>query len=138
MCAIREQRHAAEPANVVVTQLAAVVEREKYVGVQRHGSFRSTHADFAGHAEMNQQRAFFGGRFPRLEVEQEKFSKAPDARDGAAGQVLFEQGRIVNEVRLAQAHAQDAPARQNLAQTARDSFDFWQLWHTSILLRRGK
>ena len=87
---IREQRHAAEPANVVVTQLAAVIEREKYVGVKRYGSFRRANADFARHAEMDQQRTFFRRRFPGLEVEQKKFSQTPNARDGAARQILFQ------------------------------------------------
>jgi hypothetical protein len=70
---IGEQRHAAEPANVVVTELAAIIEREKNVCVKRHRSIRRADADFASHAEMNEQRTFFRGRLPRLEVERKKF-----------------------------------------------------------------
>ena len=32
----------------------------------------------------------------------------------------------------------NAPAGQNFTQPACDSFDFWQFWHTSILLRWRK
>src|ERR1700733_11088311 len=94
--AIREQRHASESANIVVTKLAAIIESEEYVGVQLDGRLRRADADFAGHAEVNQQRTFFGGSFSRLQVQNQVFSQATDARECAARQILFQRRGIVN------------------------------------------
>src|ERR1700691_4818926 len=119
--AIREQRHASESANIVVTKLAAIIESEEYVGVQLDGRLRRADADFAGHAEVNQQRTFFGGSFSRLKVQHQIFSQAPDARKPAARQILFQRRGIVNEIRLAQTHAQNPAAGENLTQSTRYS-----------------
>jgi len=127
--AIRQQRHASESAHVVVAKFAAIIESEKHVRVQRYGSFWRADADFTGHAQMNQQRAQFRGSLARFQIEQQIFSQAPDARERAAGQILFQRRRIVNEIRLAQAHAQNAAARQNFPQSARYCFNFRQFGH---------
>src|ERR1700684_2089734 len=63
---LRGPRHAPESANIVVTKLAAIIESEEYVGVQLDGRLRRADADFAGHAEVNPQRTFFGAGFLRV------------------------------------------------------------------------
>src|ERR1700691_2649576 len=53
---IREHRHPAKTANIRVTKLEAVVEREKHMRVRRDGNFRRARYDLPRHAEMNQKR----------------------------------------------------------------------------------
>ena len=99
---------------IVVTQLAAVIEREKYVGVQLHGRFWRNTLICPVMPEMNQQRVS-----PRRAISarsrssNQKFSHAPDARESCCRASPFEQaaGSSIKSV-LPKRTLNDAPARQ--------------------------
>src|ERR1700722_2307390 len=66
-----------------------------------------------------------------FQLDHNKFAVTPHGRNLAAGQLQFQRGGIVNEVRLAQTHIQDALARQHRSQTAYYCLNFRQFRHTS-------
>jgi hypothetical protein len=59
-----------------------------------------------------------------FKLNDDKFTVAPHGDDAAAGKLQFERGRIIDEIRLAQPHVQNAPARQHRSQAANDCLDF--------------
>jgi hypothetical protein len=64
-----------------------------------------------------------------FEIQQEEFSKAAHRSDPATRQIPFDGRRIIDEIRLTQAHAKDALSRQHRLQSAGNGFDFWQFRH---------
>ena len=133
---IREHRHPAEAANVRVTKLPAVIQREKDVRVRRNGNFRRTGYDLSGHAEVNQKRRFVFASVRGFQLNEDKLSVTPHGDDSAARKLQLQRARIVDEIRFAQPDGQYAPARQHCTQTANDRLDFRQLRHISILRPR--
>ena len=133
---IREHRHSAKAANIRVTKFPAVIQRENHMRVRRNGNFRQAGHDLSGHTEVNQKRRFVFASVRGFKLNEDKFAVTPNGDDAAAWELQLQRGRIVDEIRLAQADVQDAPARQYCTQTANDRFDFRQLRHISILRRR--
>src|SRR5579872_1804909 len=95
--------------------------------------------ELSGHAEMNDQvkslrrgaadglrRAIF------LEEEYEELAAAADLNNAATWGVLFDCRGIVDKIRLAQANAEYAAAREQQLQAADDSFDFGKLRQVSL------
>ena len=58
---------------------------------------------------------------------------APDTCDQKTGQFPFNGGRIFDEIRFAQAHAENPASGQHGAETARNGFDFGKFRHIPIL-----
>lgn len=105
---IADNSYASEAANVRVTELAAVVEREKNVRVRDYGSLGWTDDELARHSQVNQQggAGVIGAR--GLKIEHEKFAVPSHGGDLAAGQGLLDGGRIVDEIRFAEANAEES------------------------------
>jgi hypothetical protein len=121
--------HASEAANVGVAELAAIIEREKNVSVRDYGSLGWTDDELARHSQVNQQRgaAVIGAR--GLKIEHEKFSVPSHGGDLAAGQGLLHGGGIFDEIRFAQANAEESSSGQDGSETARDGFYFGEFGH---------
>ena len=124
-----DDSHASEAANVRVAELAAVVEREKNVSVRDYRSLGRTDDELARHSQMNQQggAAVIGAR--GLKIEHEKFAVPSHGGDLAAGQGLLHGGRIVDEIRFAEANAEKSSAGQDGSKTSRDGFYFGEFRH---------
>ncbi len=124
-----QHAHATEATNVGVAQLAAIVEREKNVSVRDYGSLGRTNDELARHSEVDQQRGaaiiFAGG----LKIQDQKFSVSADCGDAAAREGLLQGGRIVDEIRLAEANAENSSAGQDSSQAARYGFDLGKFGH---------
>jgi len=96
------------------------------VGVRCNECFGGARQDLARHAEVDLQRELSISATSRaVEIEQQKFAEAAHRRNPAARQLPFDRCGIVDEIRFLQAHAEDAPSRKHLSQSAGDSFDFW-------------
>ena len=124
--------HASEAANVRVAELAAVIEREKNVSVRDDRSFGWTDDELPRHSQMNQQRgaAVIGAR--GLKIEHEEFAVPSHGGDLAAGQSLLHGGRIVDEIRFAEANAEESSSGQDGSKTACDGFYFGKFGHFAI------
>lgn len=120
---VRQDSHAAEAANVGVTQLATIIEGEEDMRVRARGRFGRVHDELAGHAEMNEQGEFTVAVARGSEFKDDEFSVAADLVDAPAGEIAFERDGIVDEVRLAEAHSHDAPAWQDGFQPAHYGLD---------------
>lgn len=129
----------AEAAGIGVAQLARVVEGQANMGVLGAWLRSRLGRDLSGHAQMNEQRCGGcvavggdGGITNRgRETQQHEFAVAFDRFDGSAWKVLLEVGRVVNEIRLAEANGNDAPAKYGAAKAAGDSFYFGKFGHTT-------
>jgi hypothetical protein len=124
-----QHAHAAEAANVRVAQLAAIVEREKDVSVRDYGSLGRANDELARHSQMDQQRgaAIIGAR--GLKIEHEKFSVSANGGDATAREGLLQCGRIVDEIGLAEANAENSSSWQDGSQAARNGFDLGKFGH---------
>ena len=129
LSAVGQHGHASEAANVGVAQLAAIVEQEKNVSVRDYGSLGRANDELARHSQMDQQRgaAIIGAG--GLKIEHEKFSVSANGGDAAAGEGLLQGGRIVDEIRLAQANAENSSAGQDGSKAARNGFDLGKFGH---------
>ena len=136
MRCIREHRHSAKAANVRVTKFPPIIQREKHMSVRRNGNLRRTGYDLPRHPEVDQKRRFVFVPIRGFKLNEDKFSMTPYCDDAAPRQLQLERGRIVDEIRLAQAHIQDAPSRQHRAQTTNDCLNFRKFRHFPILRRR--
>ncbi len=126
---VGDNPHASEAANVGVAELAAVVEREKNVSVRDHRRFSGANDKLTRHSQMNQQRGAGLIGTCRLEVQQEKFSVSANGGDLAARQSLLHGGRIVDEIRLAQADTEKSSSGQDGSQAARNGFYLGEFRH---------
>src|SRR5262249_10496189 len=63
------------------------------------------------------------------QAQQHEFSVALDGINAASGQMLFERGRIVDEISLAEPDCENAATENSLAQAARYGFDFGEFGH---------
>lgn len=130
--AIFDDAHTPEAANVGVTQLTAVVEKDKNVSVRYHRRFSRANDKLACHSQMNQQRRAAAVGAGGLEVEHEKFSVPPNRGDAATGQSLLHGGGIVDEIRLAEANAENSSSGQDGSQAARNGFYLGEFGHFAI------
>jgi len=64
-----------------------------------------------------------------LQLQQQKLPEAPHLGNSTSGQFALERRGIVNKIRFAQPHLEDAPPRQHGSQSPSDSFHFWQFRH---------
>ena len=135
---IREHRHSAKAANIRVTKFPAVIQREKHMRVRRNGNFRRARHDLPRHAEVDQKRRFVFAPIRGFKLYEDKFSVTPHGDDAATGELQFERGRIVDEIRLAQADVQDASSGQYCSKAADDCLNFGKLRHVPILRRRNQ
>lgn len=78
---------------------------------------------------MNQQRRAAADGARALEVEHEKFSVSSNCDDAATREALLEGGRILDEIRFAEANAENSPAGQCGSQAAGNSFYFGEFRH---------
>ncbi len=127
--AILDDSHASEAANVGVAQLTSVVEREKDVGVRDYRSFGWTDDELPRHSQMNQQSGagVIGAR--GLEIEHKKFAVPSNCDDATTGEALLEGGRIVDEIRFAEANAEDSSSGERGSQAARNGFYLREFGH---------
>ena len=98
-----------------------------------------TDGELTRHAQMNDQVKSFqrgaGGGLRCaifLEEKYEEFAAPANLNDAATWGVLFDCRGIVDEIRLAQANAEYAAAREQQLQAADDSFDFGKFGQVSI------
>ena len=135
----RNQSHTTEAPRVGVAKFAIVIQREPYVRVRRGRHRAGTDGKLPGHPEMNNQVKSFrrgadGGlrRGTLFEEKYEEFSAAANLNDATTWGVLFDCSGIVDEIRLAEADAEYAAAREQQLQAADDSFDFGKFGQGSI------
>lgn len=139
--AIGDDSHASEAANIGVAKLAAVVESEKDVSVRDDRSLGGADDELPRHSQMNQQRGAGAIGARGLKIEHEKFSVSADGRDLAAGQGLLEGGRIVDEIRFAEANAEKSSSGQGGSKAARDGFyfgEFRHFWNSTLAHCRSR
>jgi hypothetical protein len=127
--AILDDSHASEAANVGVAQLTAIVEREKDVSVRHHRRFRRANDKLTRHSQMNEQSGpdVIGAR--GLKVQHEKFSMSSNGDDATTREGLLEGGRIVDEIRFAEANAEDSSSGKCSSQAACNGFYFGEFGH---------
>lgn len=136
---LRNQSHPTEAPRVGVAKFAIVIQREPYMRVQRGRHCAGTDRKLPCHAEMNNQVKSFGlgvdgglRRGALFEEKYEEFAAALNVNDATTWGVLFDYSGIVDEIRLAQANAEYAAAREQQLQAADDSFDFGKFGQVSI------
>src|SRR5580658_3752415 len=116
--------HLAEAADVGVAEFAAVVQSKEDVGMRLDGRLGRAGYDLPGHSQMDQQREILRAVLRVFQFDDEKLSMPSHAVDPAAGQITLQCGRVLNEIRFAQAHSEDAPSGQDRAQTSNNCLDF--------------
>ncbi|MNT23308.1 hypothetical protein D3C72_1587250 [compost metagenome] len=128
----RLPEQAAEPARVVETQQAAVVQADVHVVVGAHGGVAGQHAQAAGHAQV-QHGAAQGG------IEQQVLGAPAHTLNRLAGQLGADLlGDRPAQVRAAQDHAVHAAAFQVRGQAATGGFYFGKFGHGGILASRPR
>jgi hypothetical protein len=122
-------RHAPKTPRIRVTQLAPVIEQETRVCMLFARLRSRMRRDVPCHPKMYKQgfrssfairsavrrRAAGPNSHGRHEPQQHEFSISLDGRNLSSGQVPFQRGRIINEIRFPQRYRQNAPAKNTLA-----------------------
>jgi len=126
--AVRHEPQASELARVVEDEPTAVGKIDNHVVVGAGAFAWLREAEFAGHAQMDQQAA------ARVQFGHDVLGAAREPRDRAAGQSAGERfGRAANGTRPANGDgADDRPFETVGAQVAHDGFDFWQFGHVAV------
>jgi len=130
---IKQNPYPPKSTNIRVTKLAPIVQHKKEMRMRRNGSFRGSHHDLPGHAQMHQQCNFpavFSAPFPieppfSIEPNDHEFAESFDARNARPRQFPLKRRRIINKIRLrTQTHTCDPPPRQHQPQAAHHSLHF--------------
>jgi hypothetical protein len=127
--AIFDDSHTSEAANVRVAEFATIIEREKNVSVRDDRSLGWTDDELARHSQVNQQGGAAVIGACGLKIEHEEFAVSSHGGDLAAGQGLLHGGRIVDEIRFAQANTEKSSSLQDGSETAGDGFYFGEFGH---------
>jgi hypothetical protein len=135
----RHPEHRAEAPGVVVAQRRPVVEHEVDVIVRLPGRRAAVQAQAAGHAQVDEQRAFAVRRpAGRGHSEEQVLASAVDCRDGSPAEPSLQPRRNrPAQPAVVDMHGGHAAAGESGRDAAADGLDFGQFGHVVRLRPRA-